>query len=91
MDYEREDKIALERALLGLRVCPRCRADLQPVRLFDTVWGCKAAHSLETWYLPTLEAETRETRERAEEERRADAGGGSGAGGIFGWLLQVRA
>jgi len=31
MDYEREDKIALHRALLALGTCPFCRAGIYPV------------------------------------------------------------
>lgn len=51
------DDAALETALLALRTCPRCRADLQPVALFDDVWGCKGpSHTFETWYLPHDEA-----------------------------------
>lgn len=62
MDYEAEDKGALIKALLALRVCPRCRMTLQPVGpgLAD-VWGCSGSeypkHSPETWYLPEAERE----------------------------------
>jgi hypothetical protein len=51
MDYEATDKAALRKALLGLKQCPNCRADLLPVgpALAD-VFGCKPCK--ETWYLP---------------------------------------
>ena len=53
MDRDRfaeTDKAALEAALLALWTCPHCRADLQPVHLFEGVWGCKPCG--ETWYVP---------------------------------------
>ena len=54
--YEREDRIALERALLGLKTCPHCRADLKPDRLLRDVWVCAGSgypeHPFETWHLP---------------------------------------
>ena len=50
--FEALDKAALHNALLALKTCPRCRADLRPVALFEDVWGCKEGHTLETWYLP---------------------------------------
>jgi ribosomal protein L37AE/L43A len=49
MDYEETDKSALKRALLALRTCPNCRADLQPVALLENVWGCHSCK--ETWHL----------------------------------------
>lgn len=55
-EYEAMDKAALDTALLALRTCPRCRADLRPVALFEDVWGCRGtgypSHMAETWYLP---------------------------------------
>ena len=47
------DKAALEKALLGLKVCPhaRCRRSLERVALGKDVWGCATCR--ETWYLPT--------------------------------------
>ena len=55
--YESQDRFALDRALLALHTCPRCRADLKPVALFEDVWGCdSASHPFETWYLPKEEA-----------------------------------
>ena len=60
MDYQREDKIALKRALIALGRCPHCRKDLLPVRDEDDwpdVVGCDGSdptfpHSPETWYRP---------------------------------------
>lgn len=57
MDYEAEDRAALERALLTLRVCPRCRGPLVRVACCWGVWGCPGTtgvrdHSPETWHLP---------------------------------------
>ena len=50
--YEGQDKTALYNALLALKTCPHCRADLQPVALYDSVYGCNSGHPLETWYIP---------------------------------------
>ena len=52
--WEQVDQAALHNALLALKTCPRCRADLQPVGpgLAD-VWGCSECK--ETWYIPTEE------------------------------------
>lgn len=59
MDYDREDKIALKRALLGMKLCPRCRQDLLPVGYAEDIWGCSGKayplHSPETWHLPQME------------------------------------
>ncbi len=49
MDYEETDEAALRRALLALRICPRCRRDLRPVANALDVWGCESCK--ETWYL----------------------------------------
>ena len=49
-DYEQMDKTALYNALLALKTCPNCRADLLVYPLADDVWGCKPCK--ETWYLP---------------------------------------
>ena len=49
MDYEQVDKAALSKALVALRVCPRCRADLRPVAFTEDVWGCATCR--ETWYV----------------------------------------
>lgn len=55
-EYEKDDKAALEDALLAMRICPRCREDLRPVSMLDRVFGCYGrgviAHSPETWHLP---------------------------------------
>lgn len=51
--FEETDKAALNRALLGLRVCPHCRADLRPVAYYQDVWGCTKCR--ETWHLPIEE------------------------------------
>ena len=51
--FEAMDKAALHNALLNLRTCPHCRNDLQPVALFEDVWGCRACD--ETWHLPTVQ------------------------------------
>ncbi len=48
--YEEMDKKALHDALLALHTCPHCRSDLQPVALYEDVWGCHSCK--ETWYLP---------------------------------------
>ena len=48
--YEQTDKLALDRALLALHVCPRDRTDLRPVALCEDTWGCENCR--ETWYLP---------------------------------------
>lgn len=50
------DKAALCKALLALRTCPDCRADLLPVALVSDVWGCPFCH--ETWHLPNGEEVT---------------------------------
>lgn len=47
--FEEIDKAALKVALLALRVCPHCRADLRPVAFCEGCWGC--AECKETWYL----------------------------------------
>ena len=60
MDYEAEDRAVLERALLALRVCPRCRQDVLPVRGCSDTFGCAGdaypRHAPETWHLPKVEA-----------------------------------
>lgn len=61
MDYEREDRIALDRALLALGLCPHCRQELRCIRSFGPdVWGCAGEsypkHSPETWYVPNAKA-----------------------------------
>ena len=61
MDYEREDRIALERFLLSERVCPRCRSDLLPVALFEDVFGCKKCK--ETWHCEDEEVKTEEKKD----------------------------
>ena len=51
--FEEIDKIALQRALLAMRVCPHCRKDLKPVVLYDEVYACdNDEHPFESWYLP---------------------------------------
>lgn len=58
MDYQREDRIALERALLSMYLCPRCRMDLSPVAYTEDTWGCRGDssglfnHPPETWHIP---------------------------------------
>ena len=49
-EYEAIDKHALQDALLALRCCPWCRADLRPVAFYEDVWGCHTCK--ETWFLP---------------------------------------
>ena len=51
--FEDIDKAALHNALLNLHTCPNCRRNLQPVALFEDVWGC--ASCKETWHLPKEE------------------------------------
>lgn len=51
--WETADKIALEKAMLAMYVCPRCRNDLRPVAFCEDVWGC--AQCRETWYLPDVD------------------------------------
>lgn len=36
------DRAALHNALLALKTCPRCRADLEPVAFAADVYGCAA-------------------------------------------------
>ena len=48
-EYRATDKLALEQALLALRICPKCQEDLVPVRYFLKLWGCRVCQ--ETWYL----------------------------------------
>lgn len=48
------DRAALHNALLALRTCPHCRADLQPVAYCADVYGCEACK--ETWHLPQRDA-----------------------------------
>lgn len=69
MDYEAEDKGVLVKALLALRTCPHCRADLQPVAFCDDVWGCTGKHpprhhAAETWHLPREGSDSCEPRRR---------------------------
>lgn len=52
MDYEREDKIALTRALLMLHTCPHCRGALQPMALCSHVWACDTCD--ESWHVPDV-------------------------------------
>ena len=52
MDYEREDKIALKRALLALRVCPQCRGKLQPTREGEGVWVWACDPCDASWFVP---------------------------------------
>lgn len=47
------DDAALNAAMLAQRTCPHCRRDLQPVALFEDVWGCSSCR--ETWHLPKEE------------------------------------
>lgn len=50
--FEAIDKAALHNALLDLKTCPRCYADLRPVAFFKDVWGCDSKlHSFETWHI----------------------------------------
>jgi hypothetical protein len=58
MDYEAEDKAALKRALLGLRICPLCRRDLErmptPGKWVCEGWDAQAKeydHDPITWML----------------------------------------
>jgi ribosomal protein L37AE/L43A len=48
--FESIDRAALHNALLAMKTCPHCRADLLVYPLADNVWGCQACK--ETWYLP---------------------------------------
>ena len=54
-EFEIMDKQALITALLELKICPGCRADLKVVGLYADVWGC--AKCKETFYLPKMEKE----------------------------------
>lgn len=47
--WEDTDKAALYAALLALRTCPNCRADLLPVAFLENVIGCGACK--ETWHV----------------------------------------
>ena len=53
--FEAIDKAALHNALLALKQCPHCRRNLQPVALFEDVYGCDGKqwphHDFETWHL----------------------------------------
>ena len=53
-EYEKEDRAALDKALLNMRVCPNCRGSLSRVGpMLEKVfacWSCK-----ESWYLPYAE------------------------------------
>lgn len=48
--WEDTDKAALNRALLALRICPKCRGDLLPVAYTPETWGC--APCKETFHIP---------------------------------------
>jgi ribosomal protein L37AE/L43A len=56
-EYESIDKAALYDALLALRTCPHCRADLLVYPLANDVWGCKECK--ETWYLQDFKREAK--------------------------------
>lgn len=65
MDYEAMDKAALYNARLGLKICPNCTADLNPVALYDDVWGCEGCR--ESWHVPDTDGIFRDSITRAAE------------------------
>ena len=48
--FEADDKRTLERVMLAMYVCPKCRKDLRPVALYEDVWMCHECK--ESWHLP---------------------------------------
>lgn len=53
MDYEREDKIALNRALLALHTCPQCRGPLAPMPGSTKVMACDPCDA--SYFVPDTE------------------------------------